>query len=925
MKKKQFLKTTFLALALTLGGTTTAWADEVSVTVSNDAELKTAYETAYNSETAGTTVITMNAGSYVCQSMSYQQLQFPKVRSITLQAAADAAVTLTTKVQCDGGGTPAGSLTFKGLSIRSTADNFITIEKCGNIDHISFINCDITGQGEGDSHQWYRYIINSGNASYTLNTISFDGCTIHDMGNGYNLLPITHKVQNVSVTNSTLYNYKGDKFFNPQTATDEVFTFTFNNNTVYKWGTTSNRNGICHIDAKCTNASNVITFKDNIFWDTYNTANNNNYLLVASSGSRGTLIEQNNLLYNHINEWNTGTFTKTIANLSYTGEAPFWDVSTYDFRILSTSELATASTTGGVIGDPRWLTDPIFNASVAPLSRCGSVSLSGTGVLNAGESVTATATANYGYTFVKWVDADDTQLSTANPYVFTSVADATIKAVFEVNTSVYQELPLSSASAYMDLSKAITSEGVITTTVDNSKPYYIAESTWKTGYSSIKGIPANGASNAYIEFKVHNSTEGFYVANYQLNWTNSESNYSYPTITITDDETGEVVEQTFGQQNDNAKNCRITAGKITTGYKTIRYFFNNYRGGNNTEFTQANFTAYTCNALPLVASSESASYLDLSAYSSKKGVNYESSDQNIGSVKNGYYIEYYINNENATAHYALRMGVTKYNEGTMNVTITDANTSTDEATGTFTISEGSNYANYIFNLDGTIKPGIKKIRFDFAIESNSYILNFNHVTFFKTDVNISAAGAATLVLPFDVTIPDGLEAYTLNYKSGNAAAKATAVSTTISKDTPVLLNANQGTYTFVPSSDVQAESTNATPTSGALHGTYAAKTLTSSDNAYVLQNGAEGLGFYQVGATDINVGAYRAYLVADGVDARMLSIDFSGDETTGISEAKLLNNNEKIINNNVFDLQGRRVAQPTRGLYIVNGKKLIIK
>ena len=46
-----------------------------------------------------------------------------------------------------------------------------------------------------------------------------------------------------------------------------------------------------------------------------------------------------------------------------------------------------------------------------------------------------------------------------------------------------------------------------------------------------------------------------------------------------------------------------------------------------------------------------------------------------------------------------------------------------------------------------------------------------------------------------------------------------------------------------------------------------------------------------------------------------------GDGPTGIST---LVNSEK-VNGEVFDLQGRRVAQPTKGLYIVNGKKVLVK
>ena len=48
-----------------------------------------------------------------------------------------------------------------------------------------------------------------------------------------------------------------------------------------------------------------------------------------------------------------------------------------------------------------------------------------------------------------------------------------------------------------------------------------------------------------------------------------------------------------------------------------------------------------------------------------------------------------------------------------------------------------------------------------------------------------------------------------------------------------------------------------------------------------------------------------------------------GDEATDISAA--LNDNGEMINDKVYDLQGRRVAQPNKGMYIVNGKKMIVK
>ena len=72
------------------------------------------------------------------------------------------------------------------------------------------------------------------------------------------------------------------------------------------------------------------------------------------------------------------------------------------------------------------------------------------------------------------------------------------------------------------------------------------------------------------------------------------------------------------------------------------------------------------------------------------------------------------------------------------------------------------------------------------------------------------------------------------------------------------------------------------------------------------------------------VPANHAYLpIADAGEAREFSFIFV-DETTGVSGATRLNDKSQMINE-IFDLQGRRVAQPKRGLYIVNGKKMVVK
>jgi hypothetical protein len=46
------------------------------------------------------------------------------------------------------------------------------------------------------------------------------------------------------------------------------------------------------------------------------------------------------------------------------------------------------------------------------------------------------------------------------------------------------------------------------------------------------------------------------------------------------------------------------------------------------------------------------------------------------------------------------------------------------------------------------------------------------------------------------------------------------------------------------------------------------------------------------------------------------------DGTTGVNDVR---GNVKEISDSIFDLQGRKVSKPTKGLYIMNGKKVFVK
>ena len=89
---------------------------------------------------------------------------------------------------------------------------------------------------------------------------------------------------------------------------------------------------------------------------------------------------------------------------------------------------------------------------------------------------------------------------------------------------------------------------------------------------------------------------------------------------------------------------------------------------------------------------------------------------------------------------------------------------------------------------------------------------------------------------------------------------------------------------------------------------------------------AEGLwgitdsGKLQPGSSTATIKAFHAYLSGEVGAASMISFD--DEDVTGINEIERMRNVE---NEKFYNLNGQQVAQPTRGLYIVNGKKVVIK
>ena len=207
---------------------------------------------------------------------------------------------------------------------------------------------------------------------------------------------------------------------------------------------------------------------------------------------------------------------------------------------------------------------------------------------------------------------------------------------------------------------------------------------------------------------------------------------------------------------------------------------------------------------------------------------------------------------------------------------------------------------------------------DIVIGENNQYLTSIVVTYPVTAANISiqpAHNKSTYVTPaaldFSAVSPAGLKAYVATAAAGGKVTLEEVGA--VPANTPLMLIGTASTEYIVP----LAASASAPAVNMFVAGD-GTTTFDGSTYDYILFS--DGL-FYQIGSGAVPVG--KAYLHCDAdptaAGAPYLSIDFGG--TTGINAVK---DSEK-VNGEYYNLAGQRVAQPTKGLYIVNGKKVIIK
>lgn len=200
-------------------------------------------------------------------------------------------------------------------------------------------------------------------------------------------------------------------------------------------------------------------------------------------------------------------------------------------------------------------------------------------------------------------------------------------------------------------------------------------------------------------------------------------------------------------------------------------------------------------------------------------------------------------------------------------------------------------------------------------------LDYIYIQKIATDLaTVSSVGYATYSPSSNVTVPaeeEGIKVYrvTVNAEQTGVELNPVSAGSVIAAGTGYVLEAAEGSYPFAVSNDEVSEIGE-----NALKVSDGNVTVGNDDKIFVLaqrNNGSVGFSIVNAGVT---IPAGKAYLQLSA-EAKVSFLSF-GDDATAIESVETNNNSG---NGEYYTLQGVRTSAPVKGLYIINGKKVVVK
>lgn len=201
---------------------------------------------------------------------------------------------------------------------------------------------------------------------------------------------------------------------------------------------------------------------------------------------------------------------------------------------------------------------------------------------------------------------------------------------------------------------------------------------------------------------------------------------------------------------------------------------------------------------------------------------------------------------------------------------------------------------------------------------------------FGPDINLAVYPAGTMNqygwatfssnCPLDFTNVEGIEAAYIVTGNDGITINKTAVNK-VPANTGLLLKGTPNADYIIPITQDETDDVSSNKLVAVNTTTEVTAATAANTTNYVLSVQNDKVVFANIGTNSATVPAGRAYLTLTSAAAPWFSLDGDG-ETTGISEVRGANDE---FGNVFYDLSGRRVENPTKGVYIVKGRKVVIK
>ena len=233
--------------------------------------------------------------------------------------------------------------------------------------------------------------------------------------------------------------------------------------------------------------------------------------------------------------------------------------------------------------------------------------------------------------------------------------------------------------------------------------------------------------------------------------------------------------------------------------------------------------------------------------------------------------------------------------------------------GEFRIGPASSYPSYAGRLYYQDNTGYGSNESQ-HVGCNSYSLPCNNTWAVRTygfELTIPASGIASLLLPFTAVVPSGVSLYGITKQTGTEAGYTQFTGDVLAARTPVIVKGEPGTYVFLATADEGQ-----TVDGNLLQGSAIHQADLGSSSVYVVGNSADQLSLN----TDEVLPVGTVYLKRTG-NSRALVLKDAND-VDGISQVTV---EKKASAGVVYDLQGRQVQKPAKGIYLVGKKKVALK